>query len=353
MISKERIDEIAKEYKPDKVRIATLCSHCALQLFYGARAEGIKTVGICTPQRKKIYDAFPLAKPDEYILVDDPKDAFTEGITEELVKKNAVLIPHGSLVEYSGGAIEKLEIPILGNRKSLLWERDRMRMFEWMKEAKLQTPKLLKPDEIDRPCIVKFPGAKGGRGYMSVTSPEEFEEKVENKEGVVIQEYLAGIRLYPHYFYSPLSKEGYRASEGNVELMGIDRRYESNADEIYRPLAAGMDIKPSFTVVGNEPIVLRESLLPEVFEIGKNVVEAAEKIFGGIPGPFCVETVCDENLQFYAFEISARIVAGTNVYPDGSQYSLFNYPEGMSMGRRIAREIRVAAKEKKLHKIVY
>ncbi|OIO21843.1 hypothetical protein AUJ17_01545 [Candidatus Micrarchaeota archaeon CG1_02_47_40] len=353
MITKEKINEIVKGYDSKKIKIATLCSHCALQLFHGARAEGIKTIGICTPERKKVYDSFSQAAPDEYLLVDDPKEAFAGGVDEELLKKNAILVPHGSLVEYSGNALMEIKVPIVGNRNSLLWERDRQKMFEWMKEAKLQLPKIIKPEEIDRPCIVKFPGAKGGRGYMAVNSYEEFERKVKDREGVMVQEYLAGIRIYPHYFYSPISKEGYRASEGSVELMGVDRRYESNVDEIYRPLSAGMSIQPSFTVVGNEPIVLRESLLGEILEIGKNVVEAAERMFGGIPGPFCIETVCDENLQFYAFEISSRIVAGTNLYPRGSPYSVYAYKEEMSMGRRIAREIKLAAKEKKLHKIVY
>ncbi|MEM3060010.1 MAG: formate--phosphoribosylaminoimidazolecarboxamide ligase [Candidatus Anstonellales archaeon] len=353
MIKKEAIDSIIEDYKPKDIKIATLCSHCALQVFHGARSEGIKTIGICTPERKKIYDAFALAKPDEYILIDDPKNLLSSGIDDELIGKNAILVPHGSLVEYGGEEIENFKAPILGNRKSLVWERDRIKMFEWMREARIQTPRLLRPEEIDRPCIVKFSGAKGGRGYIAVNSPEEFERKVNKKEGVIIQEYLAGVRFYPHFFYTPLSREGYRAGEGSVELIGIDRRYESNVDEIYRPLSTGMDIKPSFTVVGNEPVVVRESLLNEIFEIGKNVIEAAERLFGGIPGPFCVETVCDENLQFYAFEISSRIVAGTNLYPEGSHYTVYNYPEWMSMGRRIAREIRIAIAKEKLHKIVY
>ena len=41
-------------------------------------------------------------------------------------------------------------------------------------------------------------------------------------------------------------------------------------------------------------------------------------------------------------EISARIVAGTNLFIDGSPYSYLNYDEPMSTGRRIAREIKNA-----------
>jgi 5-formaminoimidazole-4-carboxamide-1-(beta)-D-ribofuranosyl 5'-monophosphate synthetase len=46
-------------------------------------------------------------------------------------------------------------------------------------------------------------------------------------------------------------------------------------------------------------------------------------------------------------------VAGTNVYPEGSPYSTYYYKEPMSNGRRIAKELKLAAKLKKLKQIVY
>ncbi|MGQ0637822.1 MAG: DUF1297 domain-containing protein, partial [Nitrososphaerota archaeon] len=49
---------------------------------------------------------------------------------------------------------------------------------------------------------------------------------------------------------------------------------------------------------------------------------------------------------------SARIVAGTNLYVDGSPYSTFLYNEPMSMGRRIAREIKEAKASNSLTKTV-
>ena len=59
-------------------------------------------------------------------------------------------------------------------------------------------------------------------------------------------------------------------------------------------------------------------------------------------GPFCIEGIYDENAKFTAFEFSARIVAGTNIYMDGSPYYGLLYGESISMGRRIAREIKDA-----------
>ena len=350
MISKEKINSILSEYNQKKLSIATLCSHTSLQIFYGARKEGIHTIGICTnPQQKKMYEAFPNAAPDELIEVSSP----SEIPVNELVSKNALIVPHGSFVEYVGKGLDDIEIPVIGNRNSLVFERDRRKMYTWMKTAGLKVPAIFNPEKIDRACVVKHAGAKGGKGYAIVHSAEEFHEKFKDAKDVMIQEYLTGVRVYPHYFYSPLSQKGFRTSSGHLELMSMDRRFESNIDESYRILMAGVPLKASFTVVGNEPIVLRESLIPDVLDMGKNVVEAADKLFGGIPGPFCLELIVDEDLQFSAFEISARIVAGTNIYPNGSFYSLFAHDETMSTARRIAIEIKNAAKANMLDAVVY
>ena len=56
--------------------------------------------------------------------------------------------------------------------------------------------------------------------------------------------------------------------------------------------------------------------------------------------------------EIYVFEISARIVAGTNPYIGGSPYTALKYDEPMSTGRRIAREIKIALREKKLNNIL-
>jgi 5-formaminoimidazole-4-carboxamide-1-(beta)-D-ribofuranosyl 5'-monophosphate synthetase len=69
-------------------------------------------------------------------------------------------------------------------------------------------------------------------------------------------------------------------------------------------------------------------------------------------GPFCIEGVYDNDGRFIAFEFSARIVAGTNLYVEGSPYSAFLYDEPMSMGRRIAREIKVGHEKNALHEVI-
>jgi 5-formaminoimidazole-4-carboxamide-1-(beta)-D-ribofuranosyl 5'-monophosphate synthetase len=71
----------------------------------------------------------------------------------------------------------------------------------------------------------------------------------------------------------------------------------------------------------------------------------------GLFGPFCLETVVTPDLDFFVFEISARIVAGTNPYINGSPYTDLRYKEPMSTGRRIAREIKIATERNMLDKI--
>jgi 5-formaminoimidazole-4-carboxamide-1-(beta)-D-ribofuranosyl 5'-monophosphate synthetase len=57
-------------------------------------------------------------------------------------------------------------------------------------------------------------------------------------------------------------------------------------------------------------------------------------------------------LNFYVFEISARIVAGTNPYIEGSPYTALRYKEPMSTGRRVARDIKQAIEAGKIEKVL-
>lgn len=345
MFPKEKIEGILDSYR--NFKIATICSHSALQIFHGARKQKIKTVGICTEKSRELYESFPDASPDEFIMVDD----YSEIPEDELVEKEAILVPHGSFVEYAGKKIDNLAVPVFGNRGSLNYERSRDRMFEWMHRAGLKCPRILKPEEIEGPSIVKFPGAKGGKGYFVVNSPQEYYSLVGEGKKTMIQEFIVGVRAYVHYFHSFDAESGYKTGYGRVEMLGVDRRMETNADEIARQLSVGAKIPISFTVMGNQGLVLRESLLPEYMGMGRGVCNTSKELFGGIHGPFCIETIVTDDLEVYSFEISARIVAGTNLL--SSPYSLYSWGEGYTVGMRIAKEIKDAFSKKRIKDIVY
>lgn len=348
------IKEILQSYNKRKLTIATICSHTSLQIFHGAKKEGFKTLGIAIEKVPKFYSAFPNAMPNEFFIIKDYKEILK--FEEELQKKNVILIPHGSFVEYLGVENHlKLNLPIFGNRKVIPWESDRKKQREWLLSANLEMPReITSPKEINCPVMVKFHGAKGGKGYFIAKNYEEFME-VNPKEIYTIQEYITGTRYYISFFYSPIKNSGYRLSKGSLELLSIDRRDEANIDEVYK-LGSKEELKklgilPSFVVTGNVPVVLRESLLPNAFEMAESVVEKSFELFGGLIGPFCLESVITDELKFKTFEISARIVAGTNPFISGSPYSDL-IEEKLSTGRRIAKEIRLARKLNRLEEVV-
>lgn len=367
MISKDEINKVLSKYDKNNIKIGTICSHSALQIFYGARQEGFRTLGICTKDRKFVYDTFSLAQPDEYLIIEEFKDVLNTEYQEMMRRQNVIIIPHGSFVEYVGP--ENLEkefcVPMFGNRKTLEWERDRQKQRLWLEKSGLKLPREYKdPSEIDRKIFVKFSGAKGGRGFFTAKSEKELYERLEEQvrrgiiskkdySNITIQEFVPGVRYYPHYFYSVFEKSEVQVGEGRVELLSMDKRIEL-IDESYRGLYDIPDEFFDYTVTGNQPIVIRESLLPDIIKMGINTVESSIKMFPpGILGPFCLETIYHPRRGFTVFEISARIVAGTNLYPQGSPYSYYLFNEPMSTGRRIAREIKIGIKRNELEKIIY
>jgi 5-formaminoimidazole-4-carboxamide-1-(beta)-D-ribofuranosyl 5'-monophosphate synthetase len=335
-------------------KIATLGSHTALQILKGAKDEGFSTICICEKNRTKPYVSYGVA--DEIIEVDSFKDYFA--IEQKLIDQNAIVIPHGSFVAYLGPEnVKKIKAMHYGTKGILEWESDRTKEREWLLDAGIRVPKIFtSPEDIDRPVIIKFHGAKGGKGYFLANSPKEFHQRYEifknlpDHSKFAIQEYIVGVPVYSHYFYSKLTDE--------IELMGFDKRYESNADSIGRIAAkdqVDVGIQTTYTITGNVPLVLRESLLPEIFKMGEDVVRTSRKLKGaegGLFGPFCLEGIIDPELNYYVFEISARIVAGTNPYINGSPYTWLRYNEPMSTGRRVAREIKMAIQAGELEKVL-
>lgn len=330
-----------------RYKIATIGSHSALQILKGAHDEGFETICVC--QRGSVLPYKNYGVADSIIEIGRFQEFFK--VEKDLIKKNAIVIPHGSFVSYLGWErVQEIKAMHFGNKKILEWEANRQKQREWLVKAGLQLPKIYKnPEEINKAVIVKFHGAKGGFTYFIANTPQEFYERIAEypeEKDYVIQEYIVGVPIYAHYFYSLLT--------GELEIMSFDKRYESNADSIGRIAAKDqMDvgIRTSYTITGNIPIVVRESLLPEMFRMGEAVVKTSQKICKpGLFGPFCLEMIIDNNLKFWVFEISARIVAGTNPFIEGSPYTWLRYNEPMSTGRRVCREIRLAIEQGKLKK---
>lgn len=341
----------AASRKPGDYVIATIGSHSALQILKGARDEGVPNLVVCKKGQERPYKSYGVA--DEIITLNDWSE-WNDAFEEKLAARNAIIIPHGSFIAYMGHErVKKMKSMYFGTKGILEWESNRTMEREWLEKAEIKMPGLFKsPEDIDRPVIVKFHGAGGGFGYFIARTPEQFREVKERKypteNDFAIQEYIVGVPIYAHYFYSPLTKE--------LEILSFDKRYESNADSIGRIKAEDQlsaKIHTSYTIVGNIPVVVRESLLTQFFEMGDRVVKVSQEICPpGLFGPFCLECIVTRKLEIFCFEISARIVAGTNPFIEGSPYTALKYVEPMSTGRRIAREIKKAIEDGRLTEII-
>ena len=75
-------------------------------------------------------------------------------------------------------------------------------------------------------------GAAGGSGYFLANTPGALERRLRalGDLGYTIQHYVVGVTLYVHYFQS--------AKHDRLEILSMDRRYETNVDAIGRlPMA--------------------------------------------------------------------------------------------------------------------
>ncbi len=349
MIAPELLPNPALREESDPYTIATLGSHSALQILKGARDEGFKTLAIVNRETERLYRSFNFV--DQVIAIERYQDF--PSLVPRLQGRKIIIVPHGSFVAYlSLEEHKQMPIPYFGNKAVLDWEASRELQRVWLTKAGLRVPRQFRTgSEIDRPVIVKLYGAQGGKGYMFVRDAADFERRAGElaRRNYILQEYIIGVPLYIHYFYSPLT--------GKLEIMSMDRRYETNVDSLGRiPAAAqeGMDLSPSYVVVGNSPLSLRESMLAEAYRMGEDVVRVSQELCPpkGLFGAFCIETIITPDTQFYVMEISARIVAGTNLFIDGSPYSYLNYSEPMSTGRRIAREIKNALLSNSLYAVL-
>ncbi len=316
------------------MKIGTIASHSALNIISGAKAEGFETELYCTSERIAFYKSFGL---EDSIVEIDSFDSILD-----LDLSDVIIIPHGSFVAYIGSErILKSNLRIFGNKELLRWEENRQLKSELMKEAGLRVPREFdRLEDVTTPVIVKSDGAAGGVGYFIAANKDEIEKKIDSGKSYTFQEYIVGTKVFTTYFNS--------ITRNRLEVFGADIRYETDADANLR-----FDNKPSFVVVGNLPLVLRESTLAQYFEMGVEFVAAFERKIGEeLVGPFCIETIIDKNQEIYTFEFSGRIVAGTNVWMPSSPYSFTLFGEDMWMGKRIAREIRELQESRRLDDVL-
>jgi 5-formaminoimidazole-4-carboxamide-1-(beta)-D-ribofuranosyl 5'-monophosphate synthetase len=345
--------------------IAVLASHSALDVLDGAKDEGFKAIAIAKRGRELPYREFPIV--DRLIVLNDFMEIINNDVIAMLKQENAIFVPNRSFAVYVGyDNIEgRFPIPMFGNRYLLRWE-ERVGPYNYYRlldEAGIKRPRTFNSvDDVDRPVMVKLPESvrRVERGFFIARDRDDLLRKAKRlaEKGLVrledlnnasIEELVLGAHFNANYFYSRV--------RGRLELHGFDRRIQSNLDGVYRVPARDqldLDIDVRYIEVGHEPATIRESLLEKVFEIGHRFVEVSSKLVPpGVIGPFTLQFIVTPELDLVVYDVAPRIGGGTNAYMGvGSQYSKLYFGRPISIGRRIAMEIREAIEQGRLEEVI-
>jgi len=356
--------------------ITTIGSHSALDVCEGAKAEGFRNLVVCQKGRDATYSSYyktrkrgesEIGVVDETLVLDRFRDMADDKNQKIMNGKKSIFIPNRSFAVYVGyeNIENKFSVPVFGNKYLLKAEERNVEKDQYylMEKAGIKFPKVVKsPDKIDTLSIVKVSEAKRSyeRAFFLARSPEEYVEKSgellrqgkitkEGLEKAKIEEYVIGAHFNFNFFYSPL--------HGEVELMGIDTRRQTNLDGFLRlPADKQLEVlkhaQPSTIETGHIACTLRESLLQQALEAGGRLVEAAKKEYApGLIGPFALQGAMEEKdgERFVCFDISLRIPGspGTRFTP----YTEYLFRKSISFGRRIAMEIKEGEKKKRMDEL--
>ena len=271
-------------------------------------------------------------------------------------------------------------------------------------------------EKIDQPLILKteFKHRRNERGFIFAANSEDLEEKVrkEIEAGHIdeeclrvarVEEYVPGPHANFNFFFSPLNaKENWGDTEVYYkkfysmsleeartclanEFLSIDERRETTLDGVLR-LPAEVQSKIdwnktpyplTFEVTAHADISLRESLLKDVHKTANAFLLATKEIEPpGIIGAWCLQTmmtwtkikgVSGVSLGLYDVpeegevymhvpvtqDVALRHGGGTNTHMGiGGKYANTKYMKRMSMGDRIALEVRRALRKNMLEELV-
>ena len=381
---------ILEQYDPKHLTIGSLGGHSALDVCHGAKPCGFRTVVVAKRGREKTYAQYFRSRPtpyplpptpfqkgcvDDVILVDEFQDVLWEDVQEQLRAMNAVFVQSRYFWTYvhDPSRIEReFLVPLFGSR-SLLKLEDRSRaynQYELLRDAGIRTPKIFRSnEEIDRPVLVKASEGQRRyeRGFFLVRDAEEYEEMGNRfaREGKIaadwrsaqMEEFIVGAPVNFNFFFSPLT--------GELELLGTDTRRQTNLDGVLR-MTAEQQVRMSgmfdVTMVeaGHMACTVKESLLEKAFACGEQFVVQCKKLppdidpsGKGIIGPFALQgAIVTEGGKedIVIFDVSFRIPGSPGI--TATPYAGYLHGRPVSMGERIAMEVRQAVEEGRLAEVV-
>lgn len=360
----------------DKYTIAVLGSHSALDVCRGAKDLGFRTLVVTQKGRSSVYSNYyktegDLGCVDEILELDKFSDLLTVKAQTELKKRNCIFIPHRSFEVYLDfdykGIETKFKVPIFGNKYLLKSEErgTRPNQYDILDKAKINYPKqFTNPKKISGLCIVKVLEKERGfeRAFFLVDSYDDFVKEAEDrmKNGLftkeqlaaaVIEEFIMGVQVNLNFFYSPINQR--------LELLGTDTRRQTNIEGLSRIPAPLQDellekINLKYEEGGHIAVTILESMIGNAMEIGERFVKAAKQTFKpGVIGPFGLQSVVipgPPKKDFVVFDVAPRMPGSPGTF--STPYSGYLFGENISVGKRVAMEIKSAIENNKLELVI-
>ncbi|MBI2524240.1 DUF1297 domain-containing protein [Candidatus Peregrinibacteria bacterium] len=384
------VAEIVRTYDLGCLTVGSLGGHSALDVCSGAKAQGFWTVVVAKRGREKTYVDYFRSRPntyhltpiisqkgcvDETILVDEFQDVLREDVQEQLRQRNTIMVQSRYFWTYMDAPLQipqEFRVPLFGPRFLLKLE-DRAQpygQYHLLRDAGIRVPKIfVRPQDIDRPALVKASEKQRHyeRGFFLVRNAEEYEETGSRlaREGKIavdwrnaqIEEFVVGAPVNFHFFSSPLT--------GELELLGTDTRRQTNLDGLLR-MTADQQIRTrgmfdvTMVEAGHMACTVKESLLEKAFDLGATFVTQCRKLSKeidpsgkGMIGPFALQgAIVGEGGKedIVMFDVSFRIPGSPGI--TATPYAGYLYGRPVSMGERIAMELRQAIEEGRVAEVV-
>ncbi len=373
-----RIEAALDGYDPAALTLVSVGSHSALDVAFGARAQGLRNLIVTARGRERTYARYYARSEapargcvDGTLELDSFAEMLAPAVQARLLRENALFVANRSFEVYlherfSYDEIERgMEVPFFGNRRLLrAEERDETEnQYALLARAGIRHPRAFaSPAEIDTLVMVKASHAQVSfeRAFFLCSSPAEFEAQGQRllgagmvtAEGLAaarIEEYALGPSVNLNFFWSPVL--------GELELLGTDTRRQTNLDGLRSlppgQLDAAAGIPVRMEEAGHIAATLTESMLEQAFELGERFVEAARAVNPpGVIGPFALQCiiVAGPPKAFVVYDVSLRIPGspGTRYTP----YSAYRWGRDVSVGERIAMEVVMARDAGRLREIV-
>jgi 5-formaminoimidazole-4-carboxamide-1-(beta)-D-ribofuranosyl 5'-monophosphate synthetase len=357
--------DFLRGYDTSALTLCSIGSHSALEVAYGARAQGLRNLVVTAAGREQTYTRYYGRRTgpdrgcvDETLELRAFTDVLDENVQAELRRRNVIFLANRSFEVYlhqrfSYDEIERgMKVPMFGNRRLLRAEErdEEHNQYALMQRAGIRHPaQFSSPEQIDRLVMVKAPHAKVTfeRAFFLCSSPAEYRREADRLidagmltqgglASAVIEEYALGPSINLNFFYSPVL--------GELELCGTDTRRQTNLEGFRNVPPAAMDalrnVPMRLEEAGHIAATLTESTLEKAFEMGERFVRAAREVNPpGVIGPFALQCIiiAGPPKEFVCYDVSLRIPGspGTRYTP----YSAYRWGRDVSVGERIAMEV--------------